>query len=347
VIQRPSDQERRKDIQLRTCLNEDVQAIGITTGFERYRFVHQALPEIAWQEVDLSSTLLGKRLRAPVIISAMTGGCRLGAEINRNLALAAQHLGLAMNVGSQRAAIIDPSLAYSYQVREYAPDILLLGNLGAVQLNAGFGLTECRLAVEMIGADGLAFHLNGLQEVRQDRGDRDFRGLRDKIAQACAQLGKPVVVKEVGWGISREVAASLIASGVSAIDVAGAGGTSWYLVEQLSRGVTRAETEQSPFASWGIPTAESLRQVTAVAGEVPVIASGGIRHGVDAAKALALGASVVGMAQPLLQPATESAEAVIARLEQFLLELRIAMFCIGATDIAALRRTPHLVEVDS
>lgn len=340
---RPPVHELRKEAQLLVCLNNDVQAMGVTTGFERYRFIHQALPEVDWQEIDLATSLLGKRLRAPVIISGMTGGCTLGSEINRNLAAAAQKLGLAMGVGSQRAALADPSLVESYQVRRYAPDILLLGNLGAVQLNGGFGTADCRKAVEMIEADALCLHLNGLQEVYQKAGDRNYRGLTPRIATVCRELGVPVAVKEVGWGISAEAARALVESGVSAIDVAGAGGTSWYVVEQLSAGQTREEVQRSPFAGWGIPTSEALRQSLKAAGDVPVIASGGIRNGVDAAKALAMGATAVGIAQPLLRPATESAEAVVAFLERFITELRTAMFCIGAADLAALRGTPHLV----
>lgn len=345
MADRSSDDERRKEAQLLACLNNDVQGRGITTGFERYRFVHQALPELDWAAIDLSVSLLGKRLAAPLVISPMTGGCRLGAEINRHLAQAAQHLGLAMGVGSQRAALVAPALAWTYQVREYAPDILLLGNLGAVQLNAGFGLAECRQAIEMIGADGLYLHLNGLQEVYQRQGDRNFRGLIAQIAAVCAALGAPVVAKEVGWGISRDAAAALAAAGVSGIDVSGAGGTSWSVVQQLLAGKTREEALRSPFAAWGIPSAESLRQALAAAPGLPVIASGGICNGVDAAKALALGATAVGIAQPLLQPAAESAAAVIATLEQFILELRTALFCVGAPSIAPLRQTPHLVEI--
>lgn len=343
---RPSEHELRKEAQLQVCLNSNVQASGVTTGFERYRFLHQALPEIDWDEIDLSVSLLGKRLRAPVVIAPMTGGCALGAEINRNLASAAQRLGLAMGVGSQRAAIENPMLSDSYRVRRWAPDILLFGNLGAVQLNAGFGLDECRRAVEMIEADALCLHLNALQEVHQGRGNRSFRGLLGRIVDVCEQLEAPVMVKEVGWGISRDAAMALAASGVRAIDVSGAGGTSWFLVEQMTSGLTREDALRSPFAAWGIPTSESLQQVVEVVGELPVVASGGIRNGVDAAKALALGAAAVGIAQPLLKPASESADAVVARLEQLILELRTAMLGVGAVDIAALRQTRHLVKVD-
>ena len=337
------EHESRKEVHLVTCLNNDVRGSGITTGFERYRFIHQALPDVNWLEIDLSTWLLGKSLRAPIVISAMTGGCRMGTDINRNLALAAQQLGLAMGVGSQRAGIVNPELAQSYSVREHAPDILLLGNLGAAQLNRGFGLAECQKAVEMISADALCLHLNGLQEVFQGSNDHDFKGLSSRIASVCKGLGSPVVVKEVGWGISAQAATVLARDGVDVIDISGAGGTSWYMVEQLSAGASRDEAERSPFAQWGIPTAESLCRVRAAVPEIPLIASGGIRNGVDAAKALALGATAVGIAQPLLRPAAESATAVIAALEKIILELRMAMFGIGARDIEDLRQTPHLI----
>ncbi len=336
--------EERKEAQLLACLNGDVRGHGITTGFERYRFVHQALPEASWSEIDLSTSLLGKRLSAPIVISAMTGGCRLGGQVNRNLAVAAQRLGLAMGVGSQRAGLANPKLIPTYQVRLEAPDILLLGNLGAVQLNVGFGVGECRQALEMISADGLCLHLNGLQEVYQHSGDRDFRGLTQKIAAVCEQLGAPVIAKEVGWGISADAAVALGRAGVSAIDVSGAGGTSWYMVEQLSAGVAREDAASSPFAEWGIPTSESLVQTVSAVPGLRVVASGGIRNGVDAAKALALGAVAVGIAQPLLRPATESAEAVVAWFERFIWELRTAMFCVGARNLEELRGTAHLVE---
>ncbi|MDA8217341.1 MAG: type 2 isopentenyl-diphosphate Delta-isomerase [Dehalococcoidales bacterium] len=341
----PSSHAGRKEAQLLVCMHDNVQASGVTTGFEHYRFVHQALPEIDWQEMDLSVNLLGRHLRAPLFISAMTGGCRLARRINRNLAEAAQRLGIGMAVGSQRAAIIDPGLAETYQVREVAPDILLLGNLGAVQLNAGFGLAECRQAVAMIEADGLFLHLNGLQEIQQPNGDRNFRGLLPKIAAICEELGAPVLVKEVGWGIALSTAAALKAGGVGGIEVAGAGGTSWFVVQAIMAGKSAEEARGSPFASWGIPTAESLHQVLSATDGLPVIASGGIRNGVDAAKALAMGATAVGIAQPLLRPAAESSAAVVARLELLIHELRTAMFCLGAPTVAALQRTPHLINL--
>ncbi|MGI5835470.1 MAG: type 2 isopentenyl-diphosphate Delta-isomerase [Chloroflexota bacterium] len=340
-----STHERRKEAHLRICLDYVVQASNVSTGFEHFRLEHQALPGIDWEEIDTSVYLFGKKLSAPIVISPMTGGCSLGARINRNLAQAAHRLGLAMGIGSQRVAILHPELEDSFRVRDVAPDILLFGNLGAVQLNAGFGLDECRRAVDMIGADALCLHLNAMQEIHQRGGDLKFRGVLERISEVCSELRSPVMVKEVGWGISKDAARALVASGVDAIDVSGAGGTSWFVVEQLSKGIEQEEVLRSPFASWGIPTAESLRQVVEVAGNLPVIASGGIRNGVDAAKALAMGASAVGVALPLLKPAAESAKAVVDVLERLIQELRIAMFGIGAVDISSLRRTRHLVKI--
>lgn len=340
----PSVHERRKEAHLKICLDYSVQASDVTTGFELFRLEHQALPEINLEEIDLSVSLLGKKLSAPIVISPMTGGCELGAKINRNLAHAAKLLGLAMGVGSQRAALLHPELEDSFRVRDIASDILLFGNLGAIQLNAGFGLDECRRAVEMIGADALCLHLNAMQEVQQRGGDVCFRGLFQKISSICSELEVPVMVKEVGWGISKDIARTLVAGGVDAIDISGAGGTSWFVVEQISKGIGQAEALESPFASWGIPTAESLQQVMDVADNVPVVASGGIRNGVEVAIALALGANAVGIALPLLKPATESAEAVVAVLKKVINELRVAMFGIGVVDVPALRQTRHLVK---
>ena len=261
------------------CLNYVVQASNVSTGFEHFRLEHQALPGIDWEEID-TSVSVWQKLSAPIVISPMTGGCSLGARINRNLAQAAHRLGLAMGIGSQRVAILHPELEDSFRVRDVAPDILLFGNLGAVQLNAGFGLDECRRAVDMIGADALCLHLNAMQEVHQRGGDLKFRGVLERISEVCSELRSPVMVKEVGWGISKDAARALVASGVDAIDVSGSGGTSWFVVEQLSKGIEQEEVLRSPFASWGIPTAESLRRVVEVAGNLPVIASGGIRNGV-------------------------------------------------------------------
>lgn len=329
---------RRKVQQVRVCLEKNVQFKEITTGLERYRFIHNALPEIDAAAVDTSTQLFGRTLSAPLLISPMTGGTESARAINRRLAVAAQRLGLAMGVGSQRAAVHDSALAVTYQVRDVAPDILLFANLGAVQLNYGFGLHEARAVVEMIGADALVLHLNPLHEALQPAGDTDFRDLLPKIGAVCAGLRKPVIVKEVGYGISEQVARRLRSVGVAGIDVAGAGGTAWGEVERhrLKAGQRRVA---AAFANWGIPTAESVQMVRSVDHRWPVIASGGIRTGVDVAKCLALGADTVGIALPLLKPATTSQDTVIERLEDIIRELRLTMFVIGVRTIAELKKS--------
>ncbi len=337
--------ERRKADHIRINLEEDVRFPHLTTGFERYRLVHQALPELDLAAVDAGVELLGKRLQVPLLISSMTGGTPAAAAINRNLAQAAQARGVAMGLGSQRAGLEQAETAYTFRVRDVAPDILLFANLGAVQLNRGYGLEHCRRAVEMIAADALILHLNPLQEALQADGDWDWRGLLDKIAAVCRGLQVPVVVKEVGWGISEKVARWLAEAGVAAIDVAGAGGTSWSAVES-HRAPTEARRQLAlAFADWGIPTAEALVQARRGAPNLPLIASGGMRTGLDAAKALALGARAVGIASPFLKAAVESAEAVVAAIDQFADELRIAMFCAGAGNVAALAEPGRLVYI--
>lgn len=326
----------RKAEHIRICLERDVQARGVSPGFERYALVHQALPEMALEDVDIGTVLAGRTLRSPLLVSAMTGGTPEATEINRNLARAAQELGLAMVVGSQRPALENPRLAPTYQVRDIAPDVLLFANLGAVQLGAGYGLAECRRAVEMIGADGLALHLNPLQECLQPEGDRDFRGLAGRIAEVAAGLGAPLLVKEVGWGISTRVAAMLYDAGVRLVDVAGAGGTSWSEVEGERAPDESTRRVAAAFADWGIPTCEAIANVRGVSSDIAIVASGGIRSGVDVAKALALGARAAGIALPLLEPACHSYERVLERLREFERQLRIAMFCSGCARIADL-----------
>lgn len=327
--------DQRKLEHLRICLEQDVRS-ATTTGLERYRLVHQALPELALDEVETSTRFLGHRLAAPLLVSAMTGGTSLAGEVNRRLASAAQELGLAMVLGSQRAGIEDPSLMATYQVRDVAADILLLANLGAVQLNYGYGIAECVRAVECVGADALVLHLNPLQEALQPEGNTNFARLADKIARVCRELPVPVVVKEVGWGISEASARKLAEAGVAALDVAGAGGTSWSEVEsQRDAGSAQAETAAA-FADWGIPTADSLIMARKVCPHLPLIASGGVTNGVEAAKCLALGADLVGMAHALLHPAAESREAIVEKLRVVSLQLRAAMFCSGARSIPDL-----------
>lgn len=330
--------QQRKSDHIRVNLQEDVTFERITAGFERYRLLHHALPEIDLADVDTSTELLGKRLAAPLLISSMTGGAPEARVINRRLAKAAQDAGIAMGVGSQRAAIEDPALADTYRVRDVAPDLLLLANLGAVQLNYGYGLGECRRAVEMIEADALVFHLNALQEALQPEGNTRFSGLLAKIEVVCRALEVPVVIKEVGWGISEEVARRLADVGVAAIDVAGAGGSSWSQVE-MHRAVTEHQRRvAAAFADWGIPTVESLLAARRGAPGLPIIASGGIRDGVQMAKAIAMGAAACGVAGPFLHAVSESPAAVSGLIAALVDQLRVAMFAAGAGDIPALQK---------
>lgn len=335
--------DRRKADHLRICLEESVEPVELTTGLERYRLLHCALPEIALGDVDLSVTLFGKRLQAPFLVSAMTGGTEAAERLNKNLAMAAQAHGVAMGLGSQRTALEDPRWVCTYQVRDVAPDILLFANLGAVQLNYGYGVEECRRAVEMIEADALVLHLNALQECIQPGGDTDFRGLLAKIERVCRLLQVPVIVKEVGWGLSEQVARQLVEAGVAGLDVAGAGGTSWSQVEKHRASDEKARQIATAFIEWGIPTALSIRWARKAAPDLPVIASGGFRTGVQAAVAIALGADMVGVARPFLE-AADSAEATGKVLDVLIETLRIAMFAAGAPNIAALQRAPLICD---
>ncbi|NPV77672.1 MAG: type 2 isopentenyl-diphosphate Delta-isomerase [Anaerolineae bacterium] len=334
----PSGLSSRKADHIRINLEEDVKS-SITTGLERYRFVHRALPEIDLEEVDLGVEVFSKKLKAPILISSMTGGTVEAEGINRTLAIAAQETGVAMGVGSQRAAIERSDLSPTFQIRAYAPDILLFANLGAVQLNYRYTVEECRRAMDMIEADALILHLNALQEALQPEGDGRFGGLLAKIEQVCKQLPVPVIIKEVGWGISEQDAHQLWSAGVSAIDVAGAGGTSWSQVEMHRiQDVHRARVAAA-FRDWGIPTADSILQVKKAVPEMMVFASGGLRDGIDIAKCIALGATLGGMASPFLRAAVISPDETIAVIHEIQKELQICMFASGARHIAALQKT--------
>ncbi len=335
--------DQRKADHIRINLEEDVQFPTLTTGLERFRFVHQALPELNLADVDTQVTVFNKRVAAPLLVSSMTGGTAQAESINRNLAEAAQARGLAMGLGSQRAGLEYEETAATFRVRDVAPDILLLANLGAIQLNYNYTVDQCWRAVEMIEADALILHLNPLQEVLQAEGDLNWRGLLAKIEAVCRTLPVPVVAKEVGWGISTQSARALYNAGISAIDVAGAGGTSWSQVEMHRAPTARLRRLAAAFSDWGIPTAESLQAVCKVRASMglehlPIFASGGIRTGLDIGKCVALGAELVGLASPFLKRAVESAEAVADEMEILEAELRIAMFCSAASDITALRQ---------
>lgn len=334
-----ADIHTRKRKHLEVCLHEPVEYTRLTTGLERYRLRYQALPELALEEVNLSTRFLGKTLQAPFLIGAMTGGEAYGGRINRALAQAAEQLGIGMMLGSQRVMLERPQAHNSFQVREVAPSTLLVGNLGLVQLNKGYGLAQLLQAVELVQADALALHINPLQEALQIEGDTDFRGLLDKLRTLLPQLPFPVLLKEVGHGIGREAAQQLVGLPFAALDVAGAGGTSWARVEEL---VHHGHILHPELVELGIPTAQALLECRSVLPHKPLIASGGIRTGTDAAKALALGAQAVAVARPLLKPALEGAEAVVAWIKNFLHELRVALFAIGArTPSEALGRIEY------
>lgn len=326
---------QRKSDHIRVNLEEDVGS-GLSTGLEHLRFEHNALPELDLHAVDTRLSFLGRQLRAPLLISSMTGGTAEAGRINRNLAEAAQATGVGMGLGSQRAAIEDPALAETFNVRDFAPDVLLFANLGAVQLNYGYGPAEAQRAADMVRADALVLHLNPLQEALQPEGDVNFNGLLLKIEKICRGLTVPVVVKEVGWGISPSVARRLVGAGVAAIDVAGAGGTSWSQVEMHRAQDPKQAAIAAAFVDWGIPTAQALVELRQAMPEVPLIASGGLRGGIDLAKALALGAKIGAMAGPFLRAAVESTEDVIELIERTVNELRIAMFATGSSDLSAL-----------
>jgi len=329
----------RKADHIQINLEEDVES-GITTDLEFYRFNHNALPEINLRDIDTTQVCFGKRMDVPLLISSMTGGTEKAALINRHLAEAAQQTGIAMGLGSQRSAIEDSSLAHTFQVRKYAPDILLFANIGAVQLNYGFNNDQLRRLIEMIEADALVLHLNALQEALQPGGDTNFLGLLKKIEGLCREIDIPVIVKEVGWGISGDTAKRLINSGVSAIDVAGAGGTSWSQVEMYRMKDENLANVAGAFRNWGIPTADAIIQVHKTVPGVMIIASGGLRNGVDIAKCIALGAQFGGMARPFLMAANQSTQTVVNLIEQVATEIRICMFLNAAKTISSLQHVP-------
>lgn len=328
--------ERRKADHIRINLEENVQFPRLTTGLERYRFLHHAVPELDLDEVDTNITLFGKRLSTPLLISSMTGGTLEAGPLNMILAEAAQATQIAMGLGSQRAAIVHPELADSFKIRRVAPDILLFANVGAVQLNYGFGVDEYRRAVDMAEADALILHFNVLQEAVQPEGDGNFKNLLPKIAEVCKRVGVPVIAKEVGWGFAESDVRQLAEAGVAAIDVAGAGGTSWSEVEyHRAPNAFHAQVARA-FADWGIPTAEAIEYAYRAAPQLPIIASGGLRDGIDVAKCIALGAVIGGMAGPFLKAAAVSLEATVELIKIFARQIQIAMLCVGAKQVSDL-----------
>ena len=309
--------------------------------FDRIRLTHRALPELNLSEIDTSTKFMGKELSFPLVISSMTGGADLELiKINRNLAKAAEAEGVALAVGSQRVLFSDAMARDSFEIRNYAPNTLLFGNLGAVQLNYEMGFADCEAAVQILDADGLFLHLNPLQEAVQPEGDTDFSSLRSKIAVIVQTLKKPVIIKEVGAGISPEDVEHLLAAGVRYIDIAGCGGTSWSMVE--SRRSNEPELGEL-FADWGIPTPMALRMMKPYRHEVKLIASGGVRSGIDMAKSMILGASLCGMARPFLNPARESVDAVRKEIRRVKREFATAMFLLGTECIDDIKENEGLI----
>ena len=337
-----ADSTSRKAEHLRINIEQDVRAKGVSSGFERYRFAHCALPEIALDDVDLSVTHFGRVLRAPILISCMTGGTPEAIGVNRTLARVAQEFGFAMGLGSGRVLLEQPEVLESFDVRSVAPEVLLFANLGAVQLNKGYGVPQCRHLVKLVSADALVLHLNPLQEALQPEGDTDFHGLLDRIAQLSTGLDVPVLVKEVGWGLSPKVVRALFDAGVAGVDVAGAGGTSWSEVERFRTHESWRIRVAAQFAAWGIPTAECVRAARAVAPDGLVLASGGIRDGLDTAKAIALGADMVGIAGPFLRASAQGYDQVQDLAREIVEVLRVAMFALGIRSIEELKLTDML-----
>jgi isopentenyl-diphosphate delta-isomerase len=334
--------ERKKD-HLRQIVSDVVQ-VG-DAGFGKYRFNHNALPEIDFEKIDTSTKILGKKVDYPFFISCMSGGINKGLSFNNTLAKAAQKYGIAMGVGSQRIAIEYPVYEKQFQVRKYAPDIPLIANIGLVQLNYGYGLKEFQKCIDMIDADALAVHINPIQEVVQPEGDRNFEKLLPKLEKLVKKLTVPIIVKEVGFGLSESVAVRLNKIGIAIFDTAGWGGTNWALVEGYRGKADKSLGEL--FSQWGIPTAESIVQVRRfkdnirnkkLKNEIVILGSGGVRSGVDIAKALSLGADLVGIATPFAKAALKSQKEVEKLIERYALELKVCMFGVGAKNIDKLKR---------
>jgi isopentenyl-diphosphate Delta-isomerase len=335
--------QNRKTDHIRINLEEDVLS-GVTTGLEAFSLEHNALPEMDLKDVDTTCRFLEFTIRFPLLISSMTGGNDESEKINRHLAEAAQQTGVALGLGSQRPMLENPALITSYKIRQCAKDIPIFGNIGAVQFNHGLSIEDCKRLVDEIEADGLILHLNPLQEALQPEGEKDFSGLLSKIEKLCNSVKFPILVKEVGWGISAMTAKQLIDAGVSVLDTAGAGGTSWSQVEANRITEERQKQIAFEFRQWGIPTAESIRQIRSINKKIPVIASGGIRNGIEAAKCVALGANLCGMAGRLLRAGAKSTETAIAEINEIEEEMRIAMFASGHRNLLSLSKS-KLIEV--
>lgn len=334
----------RKEDHIRIVLDRSSSRSGLTTGLENVRFVHCALPELDLDAIDLSRRFLGRRISAPVLVSSMTGGPDPTAGINMNIAAVCQDLGLPFGVGSQRVALDHDSVAgLGPELRRIAPDVPILGNIGAAQLSGADALDRARRAIEMIGADALFIHLNPLQEAVQPEGDRNWSGLFDRIAMLADKLETPIAVKEVGFGLSAVLCRRLHDAGVAILDVAGAGGTNWARVE-AARATPERQRLGTTFADWGIPTAEAIHNARAACPTATLIGSGGLSNGLDVARALRLGADLGGIAAGVLKDAVASRDDLKARLGAVVEEVRIVCFCTGSADLAALKTSPLIGE---
>jgi isopentenyl-diphosphate delta-isomerase len=334
---------KRKDHHIDVCLDEDVGSGGVATGLGGFALEYDAVPELSLEDVDLRTTLFDKELAAPIVIGAMTGGTARAGEINRRLAQAAARVGVGMALGSQRAMLAKPELEESFLVRDAAPDLpLLFANVGAVQLNYGVTAGDVEQLVSKVGADALNFHLNPLQEAIQPEGDTRFAGLLDKMRACIDTLDVPVLAKEVGAGIGSRAANKLAQLPLSGIEAAGVGGTSWAKVESFRAPADSVQaTVGRRLAGFGIPTSQAIRNCRQAFGpDRVVIGSGGVRHGMDIAVAIALGADAGALARPLLEAATESVEAAIHVLETLVYELRVICFCTGVRTPSSLRHVP-------
>src|SRR5690625_5177495 len=333
---------KRKAEHITLCLTDQVTGEGITSGMESVRLIHNALPEIDFNKIALNTTFFDHEMKTPFLVSSMTGGSEEATKINQNLASAAEERGWVFALGSTRALVENDDYQESFRVRDFAPTIPIIANLGSVQLNYGFTIEKCQKIIELTEANALVLHLNTIQEVIQTNGDTNFENLLPKIAKLTETIGVPVGVKEVGWGIDGESARQLRDAGIQFIDVAGAGGTSWSQVEKLrSNDPVRKEAAEA-FVDWGIGTVESLITVKEAVQDTTVFASGGMKTGVDAAKAIALGADLVGFARSLLKDATTSVEAVMQMMETRELELRMAMFGLGTPTLNDLQKTKRI-----
>jgi len=334
---------QRKTEHIRLCLTGKVEGVDKTTGLEGISFIHNALPEINFADISLDTSFLDKKLKAPFLVSSMTGGSELATTINQNLAMAAEEKGWALAIGSTRAFLESDQHKDSFLIRKQAPTAPLIVNIGAVQFNYGYGADECQRIIDKTGADSIVLHLNSLQEAVQDGGDLNFENLLPKIEQVCKTLDAPVGVKEVGFGIDGEVAEKLYNAGIAYIDVAGAGGTSWSQVEKLRSRDPLKKAAAEAFNNWGNPTKDCIVSVRGKLPNAPLVASGGMKTGVDAAKAITIGADMIGYARHLLQAATESAAEVIKTMEQVELELKMTMFGIGVRTLDELKNTQRVI----